>query len=224
MTRPVVETFLARCGLSGDQVERLDALDGLYDALVEANRRTNLTRVTDPEQFWTLHVADSLSIALALPGLLHGPMQVADVGCGAGFPLLPLAWANPQLHIVGFEPRGRKVEFVQSQIAALGLPHAAIETMQAREAGRDQRYAGRFDVVLLRAVGKPGRFVREVRGLLSDRTGATIAFYKTPEAAAAEIEAARREAEKYALTVEMSEPFELPGQAGTRQFVLLQRR
>lgn len=192
----------------------------LYSDLMEANRRTNLTRITSEDDFWNLHVLDSLAVGLALPEVLRASLRLADVGCGAGFPLLPLAWANPLLDITGIEARGKKVEFLQAEIAALGLANAHVHQAQAREAGRTDGLGRQFDVVLLRAVGPAGKLLRACRHLLKDTIGAKIVFYKTPDAVETERPLAQREAEKFGLTFLETPPFALPGRSGQRQFLI----
>jgi 16S rRNA (guanine527-N7)-methyltransferase len=215
-----VLAFLERCGLD-PKVASPEAMRRLYADLVEGNRATNLTRITSPDGFWTLHVADSLSVGLVEPDVLRGPLHVADVGCGAGFPLLPLAWANPSGRFFGVESRGRKADFVQQEIDALNFPNCRIIHVQVREAARMADLAGRFDLVLLRAVGPAGRLLRECHGLLKWNPGAKIILYKTPSAVEEECRLAEREATKLGLSVTISEPFSLPEGGGDRQFIII---
>ncbi|NQT88555.1 16S rRNA (guanine(527)-N(7))-methyltransferase RsmG [bacterium] len=215
MPSEAVRAFLRSCGGAGP----LDAMARLQADLAEANRSMNLTRVAD---FWVGHVADSLAVGLAVPELLSEAMTVADVGCGAGFPLLPLAWANAELWAVGFESRQKKADFVAREVGRLGLSNASVEPRRAREAARLEEHAGRYDAVLLRAVGPAGELVRECRGLL--KPGGVLIHYKTPQAVQAELPLAEREANKYGFTIATSDVIELPEGGGARQFLLMHRR
>ncbi len=216
-------TFWRECGLPDTAIQRLARLGGLHTALVEANARDNLTRITDEREFWLRHVADSLLVGQMLPALMTDPLTVADVGCGGGFPILPLACVNPELRITGIEARGKKAAFVASQIEALGATGATVVAMQAREAGRHVDHAGRYGVVLLRAVGEAGKMLREVRQLLSAEAGSCVIHYKTPESVEAEWDVARREAEKFGLGISQSQVVHLPHGAGERQFIIMIR-
>ena len=80
------EEFAARC-------------ETLRQLLEETNKYVNLTRITGKEEFDLKHAADSLLIVKFFPEIANGDFQVADLGCGAGFPSLILATAFPRLQI-----------------------------------------------------------------------------------------------------------------------------
>jgi 16S rRNA (guanine527-N7)-methyltransferase len=223
MNLPFDPTYLSECHVPKERVAELGVLGDLYELLLAANQRDNLTRIVDESDYWIRHVVDSLLIGRAVPEIMNADWWVADVGCGGGFPILPLAWANPKLRMTGIESRRKKVEFVSDAIASLGLPNADAIAMQAREAGRAAKFAESFDAVLLRAVGDAGEMLREVRGLLKQTPGARVIHYKTPDSVVAEIELAEREARKYGFRIDLSDVYELPCGAGTRQFMVMVR-
>jgi 16S rRNA (guanine527-N7)-methyltransferase len=223
MERERLAEFLIRCGVGPRRAADLSALERLYRDLVGANETTNLTAVTAEADYWHLHVADSLAVGRAVPQLLAGPVTAADVGCGAGFPMLPLAWANPELRVTGIESRGRKADFVRRQIAAMGLAHVAVVTGRAREVARLPQHAGRYQAVLLRAVGPPGKLIRECRSLLAPSAGAKLIFYTTPAAAAEQRAEAAREGAKFGLKLRESQTISLPAGSGERQFLIAER-
>ncbi len=214
--------FLRRCGVAEARLADLPAMDRLRANLVKANRTTNLTRITGDDDFWLLHLADSLAVGLAAPEIMTDALAVADVGCGAGFPMLPLAWANGLLTVTGIDGRGRKIEFIQRQIELLGLSRCRAIAGNARELGRLPEHAGSYDAVLLRAAGPPGKMLRECRNL--PRPGGRIIFYSTPAAADEQRELSRREAGKFGLDLAESPAIALPGGAGQRRFVIFTRR
>jgi len=86
--------------------------------------------------------------------------------------------------------------------------------VQARE------YAETCELVLVRAVGESGKMVRECRRLVAE--GGRIVFYKTPATVEKELEVTRREGSKFGLDVSVSDLFELPGDGGKRQFIILE--
>lgn len=121
-----------------------EKLSCLWELLIAANKRTNLTAITDPADGILRHFADSLTAARFLP---QGA-RVVDVGCGGGFPSLPLAIARPDLAITALDATAKKLEFVAQAAKTLGL---SVTT----HAGRAEEFAaGReaFDVSISRAV------------------------------------------------------------------------
>ena len=215
--------FLQICGVRSGLCERLPELQQLLDYLRDANTRHNLTRLTSDDDFWIKHIADCLAVGGAWPELLTAPLRIADVGCGAGFPTLPLAWANPELRITAIESIGKKAGFVQEAAAHLGLKNVTVVPLQCREAARNPDHAGAYDGVLLRAVGTPGKFLRETRGLVRNGQGGRIVFYTTPEAIAKESAVTQREAAKFGFRVAESVPLQLPRAMGERSFLTLER-
>ena len=132
--------------LRGMQQLKLDfAPDQLiqYLALLHKwNQAYNLTAIRDLHSMVTLHLLDSLAI---LP-MIHGT-RILDVGTGAGLPGVPLALANPALHVVLLDSNGKKIRFLQEVKRALVLDN--IEVIQTRV----ERYhpTSRFDTVTSRA-------------------------------------------------------------------------
>jgi len=214
--------FLQRCGIAEDttRLPRLDQLQQLYQCLTTANQQVNLTRITDSNDFWFKHIADSLSLGIICPEVFSHAWEFADIGCGAGFPLLPLAWANPQLTAVGIESKHKKAEFITAAATEMGLTNVRVIAQQAREATRSCQLGGRFDLVTARAVTTTARLIRECRALLK-RPNGILVVYKTPGSAAAEQAEAEREAAKHNLTVTLSTPLDLPAGLGARQFVIV---
>ncbi len=114
------------------------------------NSHTNLTAITDETGIQVRHFLDSLSVAqavLMLPG-----QRVIDVGTGAGFPGLPLKIAFPGIHLTLLEATGKKVDFLDHVIAALGLVDVTTLRARAEEAGQMPAHRAAYDVVLARAV------------------------------------------------------------------------
>ncbi|MCX7798786.1 MAG: class I SAM-dependent methyltransferase [Fimbriimonadales bacterium] len=103
------ERFLEACrriGL-GLTEEGLLALEGFEDALYLENEVRNLTRVPR-DRCWERHFLDSLLVHSVLP-----ERAVAlDVGCGPGFPCVPLAIARPDTEWVGLDSSGKMIGFL----------------------------------------------------------------------------------------------------------------
>ena len=127
---------------------RLAQLRAHYEAVVEANRSMNLTRITEPIDAAVLHYADSLALLSWVEKRKLTIRTVLDVGTGAGFPGLPLAIAEPDRMFDLVDSNGRKIQFIKHVTGLLGLRNvAAVKT-------RTEDYAPgyRFDTVIARAV------------------------------------------------------------------------
>ena len=117
--------------------------------LIEANSHVNLTAIREVPDIIAKHYADCL---LAEP-LFPQKSTVLDLGCGGGFPALPLAIVRPGLRITGLGRTQKKIAFVTEAAAALGLPN--VQPLCARAEDRSfSRLRNSFDVVTSRAMAK----------------------------------------------------------------------
>ena len=138
------------CGLNAYADDEKAALfEKLTALLLEANGRMNLTAIKKPEEIVLKHYADCLLPAHLLP---EGA-RLLDVGCGGGFPTLPLAIARPDLQITALDSTVKKLTFVDQASKELALN---VQTLpgRAEELGRDRRFRERFDAVTARAVAE----------------------------------------------------------------------
>lgn len=218
-----VTDFLRTCSVCTARLEKVQELDSFPGHLSAANKVTNLTRITSTEDFWCKHIADSLSIGRVAPDIMTASYKVADVGCGAGFPLIPLAWADSELRLTGIEPRQRTAGFIDAITRELGLQNCTVIRRQVREVGDMPDYASEFDIITARAVMDAARLIKESRKLLSNRVGSRLILYKTPDQIRCERCALERTGRKYGFGIRYSEVFELPLQKGARQFIIAAR-
>ncbi len=158
-------------------VERLGRFLGM---LLEANKVTNLTAITDPEQAWTKHILDALTLVPVLatlmtdestkrridgdapikPGSTPPPppppalLSVIDIGSGGGVPAIPLAIVMPDVRFTMVEATGKKAEFLDRTISELGLMNARVILERAEQVGQDHReHREKYDAAIARALG-----------------------------------------------------------------------
>lgn len=127
--------------------EKLEKLYLFAESLVETNKSLNLTAITDPEGVCLKHFADSLKALDHLPS----SGQVADVGCGGGFPVIPLAIFRPNLEFVGIDSTDKKIKFVEQSACQIGLDNVSAINGRAEELATGD-YREKFDCVVSRAV------------------------------------------------------------------------
>lgn len=133
-----------------DLEAHLSTFSRLYDLLMEANRRTNLTALRTEEEVVVKHFLDSLTL-LTLP-LFQGPWRVLDLGTGAGFPGLPLKIVRPELEVTLLDATKKKVAFVAQAVEALGLKGAYPLWGRAEELAHMPEHREAYHRVVARAV------------------------------------------------------------------------
>ena len=118
------------------------------EAVVEQNKVMNLTAITEPTQVAKLHLLDSISL-LTLQDLTG--KKVIDVGCGAGFPGVPLKIACPGMDLTLLDSLGKRMLWLEQVLPTLGVDAACI-TARAEEAVTTRRE--QYDVATSRAVAR----------------------------------------------------------------------
>ena len=125
----------------------MDKMYAMVSHMLEVNAHTNLTAITDWEEIIVKHLADCCLAFSYIPE----DARVLDVGCGGGFPCLPMAIARPDLTVVGLDSTGKKVDYVNESAKLLGLTNLSTVCGRAEDlANTDLRES--FDVVTARAV------------------------------------------------------------------------
>lgn len=135
--------------------ENATAFGRLTEALVAFNSHTNLTAVDDPRGIIALHYADSLFAAEVIP---EGA-EVVDVGCGGGFPSLPLAIVRPDITVTALDATAKKLTFVTEAAELLRLKNVSALCGRAEELGRDPAHREKHGVTVARAVAPLGRLL-----------------------------------------------------------------
>ena len=128
--------------------EQTDTLCAFGAAVVRQNQVMNLTAITEPAQVAKLHLLDSLSVLSALD--LRGT-KLIDVGCGAGFPGVPLAIACPEAQVTLLDSLGKRITWLKEILPQLGIQVECV-TARAEEAVVSCRES--YDIATSRAVAR----------------------------------------------------------------------
>ena len=147
MMEKTLKEGLDRLGLSLPQ-ERQETLCAFARAMVKQNEVMNLTAITEDAQVAKLHLLDSLTVLCCAD--LKGKTLI-DVGCGAGFPGVPLAIACPEANITLLDSLGKRVKWLEQILPQLGI-HAECVTARAEEAVASRRES--YDFATSRAVAR----------------------------------------------------------------------
>ena len=131
--------------LREDQIDRLCRFGAL---LLKQNQVMNLTAITEPTAVARLHFLDSL--ALLREEALAGKTLI-DIGCGAGFPGVPLAIAEPTLRVTLLDSLQKRVNWLKTILPELGVDATCVAA-RAEEYVAEHREA--YDVATSRAVAR----------------------------------------------------------------------
>ncbi len=121
----------------------------LTELLLEENEKTNLTAITDMEQVITKHYCDCLKICKHIPK----DAKLMDVGCGGGFPTLPIAIGRKDVSITALDSTAKKLDFVAYASKELSLNVTTLAA-RAEDVGKNPKYRESFDIVTARAVSR----------------------------------------------------------------------
>lgn len=133
--------------LSARQLEQLQAFESMVR---KESKHQNLVSAGDLPSLRERHSEDSLQLLKA--PIPSPPETWLDMGCGAGFPLIPLAIALPTTRFVGVEPRGNRARFLNRVVRELELD-VQILAAQVEAVVDWPNLAGKMDVVSCRALG-----------------------------------------------------------------------
>ena len=127
--------------LSDIQVDQFDALLPLYK---DWNAKINVISRKDIDYLYERHVLHSLAIAKWIK--FSRGSRILDVGCGGGFPGIPLAIFFPDstFHLV--DSIGKKLKVVDNIASEIGLQNVSTEHV------RVESLKGKYDFVVSRAV------------------------------------------------------------------------
>ena len=134
-----------RLELSEDRCRTLCAFG---EAVVKQNEVMNLTAITEPDQVAKLHLLDSLSVLKTAD--LKGK-RLIDVGCGAGFPGVPVKIACPEANVTLLDSLGKRMAWLELILPQLGV-EAECVTARAEEFAAKRRE--QYDFATSRAVAR----------------------------------------------------------------------
>ncbi len=146
-------TELLQNGFSAMKLSVSDAqiaqLEDFTARMLETNKVMNLTRITDPKEIAEKHLLDCASL---LQTADFSQKSVIDVGCGAGFPGMPLHILCPSCRLTLLDSLGKRIRFLQGCIDGMQL--SDIEAVHARAEEFAAKHREQYDFAVSRAVAQ----------------------------------------------------------------------
>lgn len=149
MSREEFITEVKELGISITD-KQLEQLNKYYKALVEWNKRINLTSITEEKDVYLKHFYDSLTLFKEYD--LTKDVSLCDVGTGAGFPGIVLKIVFPNLKITLVDSLQKRLKFLDYVIKLLDLKD--VELVHERMEDYSKQNEEKFDIITSRAVAK----------------------------------------------------------------------
>lgn len=148
-----------------------DLLKRHLELVIEANKTTNITRISTWEEGMLLHVEDSL---VGLPEVMDAPAgRMVDIGSGAGYPGIPLAIESGRQTLLA-DSVGKKTAILSSMVETLGLENVEVYTGRIEDLAREKPAA--FTVVTARALAQLSILMELASPMLQE--GGRLVCYK----------------------------------------------
>lgn len=135
-----------------------DLFQQLFELILEFNQQLNLTRLTEPEEFWEKHLWDSLrGIAPILSGKIasHPGDKIIDIGTGGGFPGIPVALVLPDCSVTLLDSTRKKITALTTILEQLNFKNTIPWVGRAEALGQHHKHRESYQLALLRAVAPP---------------------------------------------------------------------
>lgn len=114
------------------------------------NEKYNLTAITDPDKIILNHYADCATLSR----YIKKGSSLIDIGCGAGFPTLPLAILRDDVRILAVDSTEKRIRYVGAAAEMLGLSNVTSRVMRAEDGAQDPALREKFDYATARAVAE----------------------------------------------------------------------
>ncbi|MBU0638471.1 MAG: 16S rRNA (guanine(527)-N(7))-methyltransferase RsmG [Planctomycetes bacterium] len=213
--------------------EPYQRLARFVSALLDENRKLNLTAVRTEPEAWAIHICDSLAVLPLLQQWSQGhegearrvrraDHSLLDLGSGGGVPGIPLACARPELHVTLLDAKRKKVAAAQRLADGLGLKNVSTVWGRAEQLACRSAYHEAFDFVTARAVAKLPVTLRYAARFV--RPGGWCILYQSCRAVAEHVPAADDVARECGLARVETRPYALPDPHGQRVLVVYEKQ
>ena len=143
--RTLLENIFKKQGVQADPSQFIR----YCDMLLETNKVMNLTAITDPREVCVRHFADSISLLSVYD---FKDKKVIDVGCGAGFPGLPIRLAEAGVSLTLLDSLAKRIDFLSCVCEEIGVSDVECIHARAEEQAANEGYRESYDIAVSRAV------------------------------------------------------------------------
>lgn len=155
-----------------DSIKIESAFDDYISAFLEENEKHNLISKNDEKFLFEKHIYDSLGIKLFWNKYGMSCSSLLDIGCGGGFPCVPIAIEYPNLKVVGIDSIRKKINAVEAIKNKLRLNNLSLICDRVENLKNMK-----FDLILSRAVADLSKISCYAIPLLND--GGCFIAYKS---------------------------------------------
>lgn len=145
------------------------------EAFLDENKKLNLISKNDEKFLYEKHIYDSLSIKMFFEKYKIEKAEILDIGCGGGFPCVPIAIEYPQFKIVGIDSIRKKINSIENLKEKLELNN--LSTICDRVENIKNK---KFDIITSRAVADLAKICEYALPLL--KKGGFFVAYKSKKA------------------------------------------
>ncbi|MCH5158385.1 MAG: 16S rRNA (guanine(527)-N(7))-methyltransferase RsmG [Clostridiales bacterium] len=147
--------------------ELIDDFDNITNIYLQVNAVVNISAIKSIDDIYIKHYLDSIYPYELFTG------TVCDVGCGGGFPTLPLALTT-KLNVTGVESVGKKLRLIHRCISELGIKNVTTEYARSEELAKNNKS---YDTVCARALADVDKALALCAPLT--KNGGQVILYRT---------------------------------------------
>ncbi len=187
------------------------------DIFLETAKTLNLTAIKEPHDVVIKHYFDSLYPKSL--GLIPRGSKIIDIGCGGGFPSMPLKLCDKTLEFTLLDSLKKRLTFLDGVIDALALDNISTLHARAEEAARKKEMRDSYDIAISRAVASLPLLCELCLPFV--KVGGYFIAYKGSDQS--EIDAARAHIKELSGEIEDIITYNLPEDAGARTLVIIKK-
>ncbi len=146
--------------------EQIETFERFHNELLYWNEKVNLISRKDMDNIWIRHFMHSLSIVKA--NSIEPKSRCIDIGCGGGFPGIPVGIARPDIHVTLVDSISKKMKLTSMFADHTGQRNYNAVVSRMEDLSTQKEYRGSFDHILARAVAPISSLIEWTKPLLKN--------------------------------------------------------